>query len=94
MPGSYTGPPSTFDGTSSQTSSIAHEFKGELKAEISNFSTIFFAKSNINEVNFIKLFSLVYCFFVRKLRSKLDFSRFCDVFIVGSKTKSAACCDI
>ena len=62
VPDSYTGPPSTFDGTSSQTSSIAHEFKGELKAEISNFSNIFFAKSNINEVNFVKLFSLVYCF--------------------------------
>ena len=29
--------------------------KGELKAEISNFS-------NISEVNFVKLFSLVYCF--------------------------------
>ena len=39
-------------------------FKGELKAEISNFSNIFFffAKSNISEVNFVKLFSLVYCF--------------------------------
>ena len=36
--------------------------KGELKAEISNFSNIFFAKSNISEVNFVKLFSLVYCF--------------------------------
>ena len=35
--------------------------KGELKAEISNFSNIFFAKSNISEVNFAKLFSLVYC---------------------------------
>ena len=63
--------------------------KGELKAEISNFSNIFFAKSNISEVNFVKLFSLVYC-----LRPKLDFSRFCDLFIVGSKTKSAACCDV
>ena len=30
-------------------------FKGELKAEISNFS-------NKSEVNFVKLFSLVYCF--------------------------------
>ena len=36
--------------------------KGELKAEISNFSNIFFTKSNISEVNFVKLFSLVYCF--------------------------------
>ena len=35
--------------------------KGELKAEISNFSNMFFAKSNISEVNFVKLFSLVYC---------------------------------
>ena len=68
--------------------------KGELKAEISNFSNIFFAMSNISEVNFVKLFSLVYCFFARKLRSKLYFSRFCDLFIVGSKTKLAACCDV
>ena len=37
-------------------------FKGELKAEISKFSNNFFAKSNISEVNFVKLFSLVYCF--------------------------------
>ena len=36
--------------------------RGELKAESSNFSNIFFAKSNISEVNFVKLFSLVYCF--------------------------------
>ena len=36
--------------------------KGELKAEISNFSNTFFAKSNKSEVNFVKLFSLVYCF--------------------------------
>ena len=36
--------------------------KGELRAEISNFSNISFAKSNISEVNFVKLFSLVYCF--------------------------------
>ena len=36
------------------------EFKGELKAEISNFSNVFFVKSNISEVNFVKLFSLVY----------------------------------
>ena len=35
--------------------------KGELKAEISNFSNIFL-QSNISEVNFVKLFSLVYCF--------------------------------
>ena len=55
--------------------------KGELKAEISSFSNIFFAKSNISEVNLVKLFSLVYCFFARKLRSKLDFSRFYDLFI-------------
>ena len=61
--------------------------KGELKAEISNFS-------KISEVNLVKLFSLVYCFFARKLRSKLDFFRFCDLFIVGSKTKSAAGCDV
>jgi len=42
----------------------ARRIKGELKAEISNFSNIFFAKSNISEVtcNFVKLFSLVYCF--------------------------------
>ena len=34
-----------------------------MKAEISNFSNIFFfAKSNISEANFVKLFSLVYCF--------------------------------
>ena len=36
--------------------------KGELKAEISNFFNIFFPKSNISEVNFVKLFSLVQCF--------------------------------
>ena len=36
--------------------------KGELKAEISNCSNIFFAKCNISEINFVKLFSLVYCF--------------------------------
>ena len=36
--------------------------KEELKAEISNFSNIFFAEFNISEVNFVKLFSLVYCF--------------------------------
>ena len=36
--------------------------KCELKAEINNFSDIFFAKSNISEVNFVKLFSLAHCF--------------------------------
>ena len=39
---------------------VVSHLKGELKAEISNFSNIFFAKSNISEVNFVKLFSLVY----------------------------------
>ena len=36
--------------------------KGELKTEISNFSNISFAKSNISDINFVKLFSLIYCF--------------------------------
>jgi len=36
--------------------------KGELKAEFSNFSNLSFGKSNINEVNFVELFPLVYCF--------------------------------
>ena len=40
---------------------LKNNFKWELKAEISNFSNLFFAKSNISEVNFVKLFSLVYC---------------------------------
>ena len=70
------------------------EFKGELKAEISNFSNVFFVKSNISEVNFCKVIFSRLLFFARKLRSKLDFSHFCDLFIVGSKTKSAAGCDV
>ena len=40
---------------------VGELLKGELKAEISNFSNTFFAKSNMSEVNFVKLFSLVYC---------------------------------
>ena len=39
----------------------ANDFKGELKAKNNNFSNIFSAKSNISEVNFVKLFSFVYC---------------------------------
>ena len=55
-------------------------FKGELKAEISNFSNIFFAKSNISEVNFVKLFSLVYCF----LRENYDRSWIFPAFATSS----------
>ena len=50
------------NGSQGSSNSEYGAIKGELKAEISNFSNIFFAKSNISEVNFVKLFSLVYCF--------------------------------
>ena len=52
------------------------EFKGELNAEISNFSNTFFAKSDKSEVNFVKLFSLVYCF----LRENYIRSSICPAF--------------
>ena len=60
---------------------------------MSNFSNIFFGKPNISTVKFVELFPLVSCFFFpRKFHSKLGFSRFCGLFIEGSKTKSAVCC--
>lgn len=49
--------------------------EGELKAEISTFSNIFFGKPNISKIKFVGLFPLVSFFFARKLRSKLGFFR-------------------
>ena len=68
--------------------------KEELKAKISNFSNIVFGKPNISKVKFVGLFLLVFCYFVRKLRSKLGFSLWFCLFSAGSKTKSAAFCDV
>ena len=55
-------PSSSYDSKEKERQHAFRVFKRELKAEISNFSNIFFAKSNISEVNFVRLFSLVYCF--------------------------------
>ena len=41
--------------------------KGELKAEISNFSNIFFGKASISKVKLVELFPLVSCFFCEKI---------------------------
>ena len=41
-------------------------FKGELKAEISNFSNTFFLKLNISKVKFVESFPLVRGFFFRE----------------------------
>ena len=61
--------------------------KGELKAEISNFSNIFFAKFNISEVNFVKLFSLVYCFLREKYVGSWTFPAFATSSLWAQKTK-------
>ena len=68
--------------------------KGNWRPKSAIFPTFFFAKFNISEVNFVKLFSLVYCFFARKLHWKLDFSHFATSSLWAQKTKSAACCDV
>ena len=51
---------------------------------------------HISEVNFVESYFLSFTVFCEKINSVrcLTFSRFCDLFIVGSKTKSAACCDV
>ena len=58
-------------------------FKGDLKAKISNFSNIFFAKSNISEVNFVKLFSLVYCLLRENYVRSWIFPAFATFLIYG-----------
>jgi len=68
--------------------------KGELKGEISNFSNIFFAKSNISEVNFVKLFSLVYCFLRENYVGSWIFPAFATSSSWAQKTKSVPCCDV
>ena len=69
------------------------EIKGELKAEISNLSNIFFCKV-ISEVNFVKLFSLVYCFLRENYFGSWIFPAFATSSLWAQKTKSAACCDV
>ena len=77
-----------------ETNSFPEEsFKGELKAEISNFFNIFF-ESDISEVNFVKLFSLVYCFLRENYVGSWIFPALATSSLWAQKTKSAACCDV